>query len=40
MARTALNVNGSMVAGVLTGQFLKGIPTDAKNLQTQPATAD
>ncbi len=26
MARTALNVNGSMTAGVLTGKFLKGLP--------------
>jgi hypothetical protein len=30
MARTALNVNGSMTAGVLTGRFLKDIPYGAE----------
>ncbi len=29
MARTALNVNGSMTAGVLTGRLLKSLPYDA-----------
>ena len=28
MARTALNVNGAMTAGVLTGRLVKGIPQD------------
>ena len=29
MARTALNVNGSMTAGVLTGRLLKDLPAEA-----------
>jgi len=29
MARTALNVNGAMTAGVLTGRLLKDLPADA-----------
>lgn len=40
MARTALNVNGSMVAGVLTGRFLKDIPTAVETSEAQPAAAD
>lgn len=44
MARTALNVNGSMTAGVLTGRLLKSLPgeeteTDSRG-EAQPATAD
>ncbi len=40
MARTALNVNGSMTAGVLTGKFLKDLPYDAPAAEPQPAAAD
>lgn len=32
MARTALNVHGSMTAGVLTGRFLKDLPYDASEV--------
>jgi uncharacterized protein len=42
MARTSLNVNGSMTAGVITGRFLKDIPHEAPGTtaDTQPqATA-
>lgn len=38
MARTALNVNGSMTAGVLTGKFLKGLPV-TENEQGRAAQA-
>ena len=40
MARTALNVNGSMVSGVLTGRFLKDIPSGTEVPEPQPAAAD
>ena len=40
MARTALNVNGSMAAGVLTGKFLKDLPYDAPAAEPQPAAAE
>lgn len=40
MARTALNVNGSMTAGVLTGRFLKDISYGAEDSEAQPAVAD
>jgi len=40
MARTALNVNGSMTAGVITGRFMKGITTESAESEPQPATAD
>ena len=42
MARTALNVNGSMVAGVLTGRFVKGLPAEEEEpaVAPAPATAD
>ena len=44
MARTALNVHGSITAGVLTGKYLKDLPYDAPASETggepQPATAD
>lgn len=39
MARTALNVNGSMTAGVLTGKFLKNLPYDAPESSGEPQTA-
>lgn len=38
MARTALNVNGSMTAGVLTGRFVKGIEAEAP--EPRSAAAD
>ena len=34
MARTALNVNGSIVSGVLTSKFLKNLPHDAPDAET------
>lgn len=43
MARTALNVHGSMTAGVMTSRFLKDIPYDAvaePGNEPQPAAAD
>lgn len=44
MARTALNVNGSMTAGVLTGRLLKNVPYDKPAQEfpakTQSATTD
>lgn len=40
MARTALNVNGSMTAGVITGRFLKNISYGAEDAGTQAAAAD
>lgn len=40
MARTALNVHGSMTAGVLTGKFLKDIPYEESPAETQAAGAD
>ena len=42
MARTALNVNGSMTAGVLTGKFLKNLSIDSpeKEGDVQPAAAE
>ena len=44
MARTALNVHGSMTAGVLTGGFLKDVASDAPEIETrsepQPAAAE
>jgi hypothetical protein len=41
MARTALNVNGSMTAGVLTSRLLKTLPdeTTDKDLDAQPQAA-
>ena len=41
MARTALNVNGSMTAGVLTSRLLKTLPDEAKDsdIDAQPQTA-
>jgi L-cystine uptake protein TcyP (sodium:dicarboxylate symporter family) len=38
MARTALNVNGSMTAGVLTGRFLKDVSYGPE--EPEPAVAD
>ncbi len=38
MARTALNVNGSITAGVITGRFLKGVADDADSSGAQLAT--
>jgi hypothetical protein len=38
MARTALNVHGSMTAGVLTGRLLKDLPADSA--EPHPAGAD
>lgn len=44
MARTALNVNGSMTAGVLTGRLLKNVPYDTAaqdfGAKTQSATSE
>jgi len=42
MARTALNVNGSMTAGVLTGRLLKSdaVPVSAGAGEPEPATPD
>jgi len=40
MARTALNVNGSMTAGVITGRFLKNIPYGTEDAGAQAAAAD
>lgn len=44
MARTALNVHGSMTAGVMTSRFLKDLPYDApapeSGAEPQPAAAD
>jgi len=40
MARTALNVNGSMTAGVITGRYLKGIPASSTESEPQAAAAD
>ena len=42
MARTALNVNGSMTAGVLTGRLLKSdaVPVSAAAGEPEPATPD
>jgi L-cystine uptake protein TcyP (sodium:dicarboxylate symporter family) len=37
MARTALNVNGSMTAGMLTARWLK--TTDYENVETGAGTA-
>jgi len=38
MARTALNVNGAITAGVITGRFLKGVEDDADSSGAQLAT--
>ena len=38
MARTALNVNGAITAGVITGRFLKGVADDADSSGAQLAT--
>jgi L-cystine uptake protein TcyP (sodium:dicarboxylate symporter family) len=38
MARTALNVNGSITAGVITGRFLKDVADDADSSGAQLAT--
>lgn len=35
MARTALNVNGAMTAGVLTGRLIKGIPADESDVSSK-----
>lgn len=41
MARTALNVNGSMVAGVLTGRLFRNLPQNtAEQGEARPAVAD
>jgi len=40
MARTALNVHGSITAGVLTNRFLKTLPQEAPPGTPQPAAAD
>jgi len=40
MARTALNVNGSMTAGVLTGRYVKDTSGGAEAAEPQPASAD
>ncbi|MDH3440690.1 MAG: cation:dicarboxylase symporter family transporter, partial [Gammaproteobacteria bacterium] len=44
MARTALNVHGSMTAGVMTSRFLKDLPYDEPAAESggepQPAAAD
>lgn len=40
MARTALNVNGSMTAGVITGRFLKEIPASSTESGPQTVAAD
>jgi L-cystine uptake protein TcyP (sodium:dicarboxylate symporter family) len=40
MARTALNVNGSMTAGVITGRYLKNIPFEAVEADGQAVGAD
>ena len=39
MARTALNVNGSMTAGLLTGKFLKNLQYDSPEGDGKPQTA-
>ena len=39
MARTALNVNGSMVSGVLTGRFLKNVTGEVPDAKGSPQTA-
>lgn len=39
MARTALNVNGSMLAGVVTGRLFRNLPYDAPQV-AQPVAAD
>lgn len=40
MARTALNVNGSMTAGVITGRFLKGIRYESGGADPRSVVAD
>jgi hypothetical protein len=40
MARTALNVNGSMTAGVITGRYLKDLPVEAVEADGQALGAD
>ena len=40
MARTALNVNGSMTAGVITGRFLKDIPAEFSETQASEAVPE
>ncbi|MDH4073801.1 MAG: cation:dicarboxylase symporter family transporter, partial [Gammaproteobacteria bacterium] len=40
MARTALNVHGSMTAGVLTNRFLKALPQDEPAGEPRPVAAD
>lgn len=41
MARTALNVNGSMVAGVLTGRLFRNLPQNTlERGEARPAVAD
>jgi L-cystine uptake protein TcyP (sodium:dicarboxylate symporter family) len=39
MARTALNVNGSMTAGMLTSRFVKVVPDDAAVAESPTASA-
>lgn len=40
MARTALNVNGAMTAGVITSRLVKGIPADAGTADSEPLRAE
>lgn len=40
MARTALNVNGSMTAGVITSRLVKNVPADASTSDKEPLRAD
>lgn len=40
MARTALNVNGAMTAGVLTGRLVKGIPPDPVAVAEEVTVSD
>ena len=40
MARTALNVNGSMTAGVITGRYLKVVPDSSPEVDSRAAVAD
>lgn len=40
MARTALNVNGSMTAGVITGRLVKNVPAEAGNIEQEALGTD
>jgi len=40
MARTALNVNGAMTAGVLTSRLLKGVAGPGEPADARPAPAE